>query len=38
MKQEAVKEIMTPLKKGYEILKKLRKVLQKSNPIKYLNY
>ena len=37
-KQEHVEEIVIPLQKREEILNKLRKVLQKCNTIKYLNY
>ena len=38
VKQEHVEEIIIPLEKRDEILNKLRKVLQKWNTIKYLNY
>ena len=37
-KQELVKEIIIPLEKRDEILNKFRKVLQRCNIIKYLNY
>ena len=37
-KQEPVKEIIIPPVKREEILNKLRKVLQKWNTLKYLNY
>ena len=38
MKQKPVEGIIIPLEKREEILNKLRKVLQKWNTIKYLNY
>ena len=38
VKQEPVEEIIIPLEQTDEILNKLRKVLQKWNTIKYLNY
>ena len=37
-KQEPVEGIIIPLQKRDEILDKLRKVLQKWNTLKYLNY
>ena len=37
-KQEGVEEMIIPPEKKEEILNKLRKVLQKWNVIKYLNY
>ena len=37
-KQELVEEIIIPLEKRDEILNKLRKILEKWNTIKYLNY
>ena len=38
MKQEPVEKIFIPPEKRDEITNKLRKVLQKGNTMKYLNY